>query len=145
MFLRYVDDLVRTVKGKPTCVLDAVNSLHRNLQFTLEKTNSEENLPFLDLNIKVWPDSGATCNWYQKPTDNGNMLKYRSSAPVCTSSVDIRGTVLKVFTIISIWEQFDKAMVSIMAQLLTNQHPEHWCTHWQQTLCAKSSRVRASL
>ena len=50
LFLRYVDDIVRTVRGEPTCLLDAANSLHPNLQFTLEKTNSEGNLPFLDLN-----------------------------------------------------------------------------------------------
>ena len=49
LFLRYVDDIVRTV----SYVLDAANSLHPNLQFTLEETNSEGNLPFLDLNIIV--------------------------------------------------------------------------------------------
>ena len=54
MFLGYVDDIVRTVRGEPSCLLDAANSLHPNLQFTLEETNSEGNLPFLDLNINVF-------------------------------------------------------------------------------------------
>ena len=45
LFLRYVDDIVRTVRGEPSCLLDAANSLHPNLQFTLEKTNSEGILP----------------------------------------------------------------------------------------------------
>ena len=49
LFLRYVDDIVRTV----SYVLDAANSLHPNLQFTLEETNSEGNLSFPDLNIIV--------------------------------------------------------------------------------------------
>ena len=53
LFLRHVDDIVRTVRGEPSCLFDAANSLHQNLQFTLEKTNSEFNLPFLDLNIYV--------------------------------------------------------------------------------------------
>ena len=52
-FLRYVDDIVRTVRGEPSCLLDAANSLHPNLQFTLEKTNLEGILPFLDLNINL--------------------------------------------------------------------------------------------
>ena len=78
VFLRYVDDIVRTVRGEPSCVLDAVISLHPNLHFTLEETNSEVNLPFLDLNIIVSQDRGVTCNWYQKPTDTGTIVNYRS-------------------------------------------------------------------
>ena len=53
LFLRYVDDIVKTVRGEANCVLDAANSLHPNLQFTLEETNSERNFPFLDLNINI--------------------------------------------------------------------------------------------
>ena len=49
MFLRYVDDIYRTVKGQPNKVLDAVNSLHPKLQFTLEENISEEKLQFLVL------------------------------------------------------------------------------------------------
>ena len=72
MFLRYVDDIVRTVRGEPSCLLDAVDSLLPNLQFTLDvQTNSEGNLPFLDLNINVSQDRIVTCSWYQKPTSTG--------------------------------------------------------------------------
>ena len=39
LFLWYVDDIVRTVRGEPSCVLDAANCLHPNLQFTLRKLN----------------------------------------------------------------------------------------------------------
>ena len=70
LFLMYVDDIVRTVRGDSICHLDAVNSLHPNLQFTLEKTISEGNLPFVDLNINVSQGRRVTCSWYQKPTDS---------------------------------------------------------------------------
>ena len=53
LFFRYVDDIVRTVKGVPCCGLDAASTVHPNLHFTLEITNSKGNLPFLDLNINV--------------------------------------------------------------------------------------------
>ena len=43
LFRRFMDDLVRTVEGEPTPVLDFAKSLHSSLQFTLEETNSEEN------------------------------------------------------------------------------------------------------
>ena len=39
MFLTYVDVMVRTLRGEPSCALGAAHSLHPNLQFTLEKTN----------------------------------------------------------------------------------------------------------
>ena len=69
-----MDDIVRTVRGEPSCVLNAANSLHPNLQFTLEEVISEGNLRFLDLNINVLQDKGLTCNWYQKPTVTGSIL-----------------------------------------------------------------------
>ena len=40
-FLRYVDDIVRTVRGDTKELLDAVNNLHPNLQFTLETTDDK--------------------------------------------------------------------------------------------------------
>ena len=52
-FLRYLDDIVRTVKGDPWVVLEAANKLHPNLQFTIEEIDSNGNLSFLHLNVKV--------------------------------------------------------------------------------------------
>ena len=41
LFLRYKYDVIRTVKDDLICVLDAANSLHPNLQFTLQEIGSE--------------------------------------------------------------------------------------------------------
>ena len=57
-----MDNIVRTVRGEPSCLLDDANSLHPNLQFTLEETNSQGNLPFVDLNINVSQVRGAARN-----------------------------------------------------------------------------------
>ena len=119
LFLRYVDDIVRTVRGKPSCLLDAANSLHPNLQFTLEETNSEGNLPFLDLNKNVSQGRGVICSWYQKRTDTGTILNYRScTSTQCKRSV-MQGTVHRVLRSTSNWEQFNKAMETNRAQWLT--------------------------
>ena len=53
LFFRYPDDILRTVTGESSGVLNTANSLQPNLQFTLEENNSEGNLPFLDLNMNV--------------------------------------------------------------------------------------------
>ena len=47
--LRYVDDIVRTFRGDTKELLDAVDNLHPNLQFTLETTDDKNSLPFLDM------------------------------------------------------------------------------------------------
>ena len=104
LFLRYVNEFVKTVRGEPSCVLVAANSLHPNLQFILEETNSEGNLLFLDLNINVSQDRGVTCNWYQKLTDNRIIINYRSCALTqCKRSV-IQGTARIVFCSTSNYE-----------------------------------------
>ena len=46
VFLRYVDDIVRTVKGDLDVVLEAAVKLHPNLQFTLEEPMVMVVLPF---------------------------------------------------------------------------------------------------
>ena len=102
-FLRYVHDIVRTVRGEPSCLLDAANSLHPNLQFTLEKTNSEGNLPFLDLYLNVSQGRGVNCSSCQKPTDTGTILNYRSCAPTqCIRSI-IQGTVHRILGVHLAW------------------------------------------
>ena len=121
-----MDDIVITVRGEPSCLLDTANSFRLNLQFTLEETNSEGNLPFLDLNINVSQGRGVTCSWYQKSTDTGTILSYRSCASTHYKRSLIQGTVHRVFRSTSIWEQFDKAMETNRAQWLTNQYPENW-------------------
>ena len=63
VFLRYVDDMVRTVKGDPWVVLEAANKLHPNLQFTIEELDKNGNLAFLDLNINVDSGKKVTCGW----------------------------------------------------------------------------------
>ena len=47
LFLRYLDDIVRTVKGDPSVVLHAAITLQPNLKFTLETTNENSDLAFL--------------------------------------------------------------------------------------------------
>ena len=56
LFKRYVDDIVCTVKRNPLDYLEYANSLHKNLQFTLETPNGSGDLAFLDLNINLNED-----------------------------------------------------------------------------------------
>ena len=125
-------------------VVFSMPPIHPNLQFTLEETNSEGNLPFLDLNINVSQGRGVTCSWYQKPTDTRTILNHTSCAPTQYKRNVIQGTVHRVFRSTSSWEKFDKAMETNRVQWLRNQYPENGPQRWLQTPCEKQSRVRAS-
>ena len=77
-----MDDIICTVRGDPDGYLKFAKILHNNLQFTLEKVNMEGNLAFLDINVNLSSKSNITCHWYQKPTDTGTILNFRSCAPL---------------------------------------------------------------
>ena len=53
LFKKQVDGIICTVRGDPDEYLIFANSLHNNMQFTLEKVNMEGDLAFLDINLNV--------------------------------------------------------------------------------------------
>ena len=60
IFARYVDDIIRTVKKTDVdTLLKMANSLHRNLEFTMELEIDRE-LSFLDMEIVRHQDSFKT-------------------------------------------------------------------------------------
>ena len=97
VFLKFVDDIVRTVRGDTKELLDAVNNLHPNLQFTLETTDDKNSLLFLDISIHVQPEGNIFCTWYQKPSDTGTILNYRSRSPLQHKKNIIQGTIHRLF------------------------------------------------
>ena len=104
LFKRYVDDIVCTVKGNTLDYLEYAKSLHKNLQFTLETPNGSGDLAFLDLNINLNKDRKISCHWYQKSTDTGIILNFRSCAPLQHIRNGIQGTVHKIFNATSDWQ-----------------------------------------
>ena len=73
--LRFVNDIVRTVRGDTKELLDADNNLHPNLHFTLETTKDKNILPFPDMSNNVKPMGTIFCTWHQKSSDTGTILK----------------------------------------------------------------------
>ena len=126
LFLRYVDNIVRTVKGDFEKTLRAAKLLHPNLQFTIRTPNTNGKLAFFDLQISIDKIRKINCGWYQKPTDTGTILNFRSCAPLQYNKSVIEGTVHQVFCSTSTWEEYDKAMKINREQWLDNQYPENW-------------------
>ena len=97
LFKRYVDDIICTVRGDPDEYLKFAKSLHNNLPFTLEKVNMDGDLVFLDINVNMSSKNNITCHWYQKPTDAGIIMNFRSCAPLQHKKNLIQGAVHRVF------------------------------------------------
>ena len=64
--------------------------------------------------------------WYQKPTDTGAILNFRSCAPLQYEKSAIDRTVHLVFRSTSTREEYDKTIKSNREQWLDNQYPESW-------------------
>ena len=110
LFKRYVDDIVCTVKGNPLDYLEYANSLHKNLQFTLETPNGSGDLAFLHQNINLNEYRKISCHWYQNSTDTGIILNFRSCAPLQHKRNMIQGTMHRIFNATSDWQYFDVAL-----------------------------------
>ena len=100
---------MRTVKDDPETKLRDANLLHPNLQFTIETPNTKGKLAFSDLQISIDKSTKINCGWYQKSTDTGTTLSFRSCALLQYKRNVIEGTVHRVFRSTSTWEEYDKA------------------------------------
>ena len=79
---RYIDHKLCTVKENPLDDFEYANSLHKNIQLTLETPNVSGRLAFPDPNINLTEERKIRCDWYQKSTDTGIILNFRSCAPL---------------------------------------------------------------
>ena len=94
---------------------------------TLEKVRMEGNLAFLDVNVNESSKSIITCHWYQKPTDTGIILNFRSCALLQHKKKNvIQRTVHRVFNGTSNWLSFDQALEENKTCWTKNQYPEEW-------------------
>ncbi|XP_075170450.1 uncharacterized protein LOC142242807 [Haematobia irritans] len=74
---KYVDDIFAIVKKTDVeSTLDALNSFHSQIQFTME-LEKDNKIPYLDCNI-LRDDNCLRLNWYQKPTATGRLINYNS-------------------------------------------------------------------
>ncbi|XP_076659914.1 uncharacterized protein LOC143363201 [Halictus rubicundus] len=76
-WFRYVDDtFVVWSHGRDTLdnFLQYINSLHPNIQFTMEIENTDRSLPFLDVLITRKPDGSLGHQVYRKPTHTNRYL-----------------------------------------------------------------------
>ena len=61
--------------------LNHANSIHQNIQFTLEMEKNGQ-IPFLDILIQREIDGSLSSSAYRKPTTNDRYLDFKSNNPI---------------------------------------------------------------
>ena len=64
-----------------------------------------------------------TCKWYQKPTDTGTFLNFRSCTPLQHKKDIIQGTINRLVRCTCNWKNFDEAFKVKEKNWLKNQNP----------------------
>ena len=123
---RYIDDVVIifdqiTENTDFSPILQAFNSLHRNIKFTIESNLDTGFLSFLDMELYM-KDKEIATRWYAKPQHSGNFIKGTEYIPENVK----RNMLIERFRAVLIRSseiKFARQGVHKMAEiLLENQH-----------------------
>ena len=79
---KYVDDLVLTLPDdRIDTTLEIFNGFNEHIQFTMEREVNGQ-LPFLDVLLLRGVDNRIHTDWYQKPTNSGRYINFKSNHPI---------------------------------------------------------------
>lgn len=98
---RYVDDIIVLWTGTYRQLknfTDFLNSIHANIQFTVEKENENRTLNFLDLSITLVNDRHAF-DIYRKPTHTDTVIHNSSQHPPSHKHAAFHSMVHRLFSI----------------------------------------------
>ena len=130
LYYRYMDDIVKDEKrSRVNDKLTDVNSLHENLQFTMEReqriTESvKSQLPVLDMKIIHDHETGKLeSTWYSKPTDTGLIMNFHALAPNRYKRSVVSGFVYRIHRACSSWSYFHDSLEKAKRVLERNQYP----------------------
>lgn len=122
MLKKYVDDiLIICPREEFENTITIFNSINKNIQFTSEL---EDNGQIVYLDMKLIRNSNGTIStdFYQKPTNKGRILNYKSNHPIVQKISTAYGLIHRVFKLSSI--EFWPKNRQLAIELLTkNNYP----------------------
>ncbi|XP_018406344.1 PREDICTED: uncharacterized protein LOC108782548 [Cyphomyrmex costatus] len=119
-YYRYVDDIIMAIpKNIIDQTLNAFNSFHERLQFTVEIGG--DRISFLDIEL-VNHDSVLKFNVYRKPTSSGRFLNFYSSHPISQKKGIILSMVDRTY-LLSHPRYHQENLSYIIETLLNNDYP----------------------
>ena len=119
-YRRYVDDVFAVFQNKKVAVdfLSTLNSIHPNIQFTLE-TEHDSKLKFLDV-IVIKKDNKFETAWSLKDTNTGVYINRCAIAPLKYKRAAIRSLIFRAKHLSSTISHYEKAYVLIRQIFIRN-------------------------
>ena len=123
-YRRYVDDIFAIFDSKSDALayLDILNSVHPNLQFTIETQNSEGSLRFLDVDVSSHDNKFKTC-WSLKPTNTGRYTPFSSHSPLRYKKAAVRALIYRSKHLNTFHSDYEKSFSLIKSLFQANGYP----------------------
>ena len=123
LYKRYVDDIfvMCATPGLTISILDHLNTLHRNIKFTIEHEKDDQ-LPFLDVNLFRRPDGSICRGIYRKKTWTGQFMHFKSFVPIAYKRAIVR-TLYQRIRKICTPDMLPKEVELIRTTLIHNGYP----------------------
>ena len=122
LFVRYVDDTLAVFKNRNDALkfLKYLNSLHKNLEFTIEH-ECDDKIPFLDLLIIRNRDNNIIdLAVYWKPIHSGVFTNFISFIPFQFKMGLVRTLVKRAYRLCSTWKLFHLELEELTRLLMQN-------------------------
>ena len=125
VYSRYVDDIFAIFNNEADSMefLDRLNSQHKNLQFTMEK--STNTLPSLDMELKIHNNNLQSWIW-RKPTHTGVFLNFKAICPLKWKSNLISCMLNRVKNIFSNGQLFQIEIEKLRLMFCNNGYPNYF-------------------
>ena len=125
VYFRYVDDIFAIFNNEADSMefLNRLNSQHKNLQFTMEK--STNTLPFLDMELKIHNNNLQSWIW-RKPTHTGVFLNFKAICPLKWKSNLISCMLNRAKNICSDCHLFKNEVEKLRSMFCNNGYPNYF-------------------
>lgn len=121
---KYVDDIIIICpKEELENTVTIFNSINKSIKFTVE-CEDEGQLVYMDMNLNRRPNGSISTMFYQKPTNKGRILNYKSNHPMIQKTSTAYGLIHRVFSLSSA-EHLIQCKSTISELLTKNSYPIH--------------------
>lgn len=121
---RYVDDILDVWSSSMDNLdlfFNQINTIDPNIKFTLEIQNNNNELPFLDLNLKLNNNSKQIfIEMYKKPSSSDQVLNFNSSHPLATKLGIISSATKKI---LNCSDNIDNDISKLKNKMFNNDYP----------------------
>ena len=127
IYMRYIDDVISVwTSGSETLqeYLEHINQVHPSIRFTMETTEHDGSLPFLDTKITVEPSGKYTTELYMKPMSSGIILHAESAQPWKVKKALVQSQIQRAIRLSSDTEAQQRSIASVKQLLTDNGYPQ---------------------